>query len=216
MISQVKKSDAKRLHILKTGEQLVLHKGFAGVGLQEILKNCGVPKGSFYHYFGSKEAFGCDLVKQYIDDYQVRLTQLWHGNDPISNESEKVDSAYAKLIKYFSLWINDPQTECGWADTCLIVKLAAEVADLSEDMRLIMAQGVESLVADITTLIETGMQEQSIYTQSDALSTAQHIYQMWLGAALLSKLQKDKAPLHQALAATQLMLNTATPSKSMV
>ena len=228
MSNPVKKSEAKRLYILKTGSELVLHKGFVGVGLQEILKNCGIPKGSFYHYFESKEAFGCELVKHYIADYQIRLTELWHGtdagedagedaanNESTNSETTKNNSAYFKLIQYFSLWINDPLTECGWADTCLIVKLAAEVADLSEDMRLIMAQGVTDLIADITTLIDAGIQDQSIHTQSDAITTAQLIYQMWLGAALLSKLQKDKAPLHQALAATKLILNTKAPIKSL-
>jgi AcrR family transcriptional regulator len=53
-----KKAEATRQHILDTGYQLVLHKGFAGLGLLEILKACNVPKGSFYHYFSSKEAFG--------------------------------------------------------------------------------------------------------------------------------------------------------------
>ena len=197
MPSPSKKSEIKRLHILQTSSELILHKGFSGVGLQEILKTCGVPKGSFYHYFKSKEAFGCELVQNYIDNYQISLNQLWDSNEP----------AKRKLISYFELWINDPETECGWADSCLIVKLAAEVADLSEDMRCIMAQGVDHLIGRIAELIVIGQQDHSIQIQAEASSTAQLIYQMWLGAALLSKLQKDKAPLHQALQATELMLN---------
>lgn len=195
--SPVKKSEMKRLHILEMSSELILHKGFTGVGLQEILKTCGVPKGSFYHYFESKEAFGCELVKNYIDNYQIRLHELWNSDQ----------SAKDKLIRYFTLWINDPKSECGWADSCLIVKLAAEVADLSEDMRCIMAQGVDELIARIAALMVLGQQDNSIQIQADATHTAQVIYQMWLGAALLAKLQKDKAPLYQALQATELMLS---------
>ncbi|RYY78967.1 MAG: TetR/AcrR family transcriptional regulator [Moraxellaceae bacterium] len=201
LTGQIKKSDAKRLHILQTGLNLVIRKGFIGVGLQEILKNCGIPKGSFYHYFASKEAFGCELVNYYIGDYQMRLNALWE------NDLAKDELAYNKLINYFSLWIDDPQTQCGWADSCLIVKLAAEVADLSEDMRSIMAQGVEDLITQITSVLNQGFEDQSIKTQPNAATAAQVLYQMWLGAALLSKLQKDKAPLQHALHATQLMLN---------
>lgn len=205
MSNLVKKSDAKRLHILETGSDLVLRKGFVGVGLQEILKNCGIPKGSFYHYFESKESFGCELVKHYIHNYQLRLNELWAESPSSSSATQQ--SAYSKLINYFSLWINDPLTNYGWAEICLVVKLAAEVSDLSEDMRLIMAQGVERLIENISQLILLGKLDQSISVQGDAVINAQVIYQMWLGAALLSKLQKDKAPLHHALNATRQMLN---------
>ncbi len=195
--SVLKKSDVKRLQIIKTSSELILRKGFTGVGLQEILNTCGIPKGSFYHYFDSKEAFGCELVQHYVDDYQVRLDDVW--NDP--------HSAKDKLIGYFKLWIDDPDIQCGWADTCLVVKLAAEVADLSEAMRSIMALGVDNLINRIAALIEIGKKDQSIHTQTDALAVAQMIYQMWLGAALVSKLQKNKDALHQALQSTELILN---------
>ncbi|MGC9247502.1 TetR/AcrR family transcriptional regulator, partial [Acinetobacter baumannii] len=189
----IKKSEAKRLHILNTSSDLILHKGFTGVGLQEILQNCEIPKGSFYHYFQSKEAFGCELVQHYVDNYQVRLNDVWRSDK----------SPYQKLIEYFNLWIEDPVTQCGWADSCLIVKLAAEVADLSEDMRSIMSAGVDDVIERIAGLIDLGKQDQSIQADTEASTLAQVLYQMWLGAALLSKLQKDKTPLHQALKSTK-------------
>ncbi|WP_224971795.1 TetR/AcrR family transcriptional regulator [Acinetobacter oleivorans] len=195
--SQAQKSEDKRNLILESGFNLVLRKGFVGVGLQEILKNSNVPKGSFYHHFESKEAFGCILLEYYISDYQQRLEQLW----------SKHHSAQDKLLSYFDAWIYDENTQCGWAETCLIVKLAAEVSDLSEDMRLIMDKGIKWLVARISSLLEQGIQEGSIHIQAQASDVAQVIYQMWLGAALLSKLQKDKTPLQQAMQATKFMLN---------
>ena len=66
-----------RQHILDCGHQLVASKGFVGVGLAEILATAGVPKGSFYQYFASKEAFGCALLEQYMADYKVQVEQLW-------------------------------------------------------------------------------------------------------------------------------------------
>lgn len=195
--SQAQKSEDKRNLILESSFDLVLCKGFVGVGLQEILKNCNVPKGSFYHYFESKEAFGCALLEEYITDYQQRLEQLWSNNN----------SAQDKVLNYFDVWIYDEKIQRGWAETCLIVKLAAEVSDLSEDMRLILDAGTKRLVAKIAHLLEQGTQEGSIHIQAQASDVAQVIYQMWLGAALLSKLQKDKTPLYQAMQATKFMLN---------
>ena len=189
----IKKSEAKRLHILNTSSDLILHKGFTGVGLQEILQSCEIPKGSFYHYFQSKEAFGCELVQHYVDNYQVRLNDVWRSDK----------SPYQKLIEYFNLWIEDPQTQCGWADSCLIVKLAAEVADLSEDMRSIMSAGVDDVIERIAALIDLGKQDQSIQADTEASTLAQVLYQMWLGAALLTKLQKDKTPLQPVFQAVR-------------
>jgi DNA-binding transcriptional regulator YbjK len=51
-----------RQHILDTAMPIILGKGFSAVGLNEILATAGVPRGSFYHHFGSKEAFGEALL----------------------------------------------------------------------------------------------------------------------------------------------------------
>ena len=52
-----------REHLLATGERLCMHRGFTGMGLSELLKTAEVPKGSFYHYFRSKEAFGVAMLE---------------------------------------------------------------------------------------------------------------------------------------------------------
>ena len=53
-----------RQHILDTGRSIILGKGFSAVGLNEILATAQVPKGSFYHYFKSKEVFGEAMVER--------------------------------------------------------------------------------------------------------------------------------------------------------
>ena len=58
-------ADAKN-HILDCGERLIANKGFVGVGLVEILTAAGIPKGSFYHYFGSKERFGEEIGRAHV------------------------------------------------------------------------------------------------------------------------------------------------------
>lgn len=191
------KSEATRQHILDTSFELVLRKGFVGVGLQEILKACGVPKGSFYYYFASKEAFGCALLAQYIHDYKAKIEQIWLQTD---------GSAYARLMALWQAWIEDP-VHGGWAENCLIVKLAAEVSDLSEDMRKILNFGVTKLTERVASLLHEGQQEGSIPKHIDPNKMAQVMYQLWLGAALLAKLAQDKAPLHLALETTQNLLD---------
>lgn len=54
-----------REHLLATGEQLCMQRGFTGMGLSELLKTAQVPKGSFYHYFRSKEALERSLRRRH-------------------------------------------------------------------------------------------------------------------------------------------------------
>jgi len=193
-----KKAEATRQHILDTGYQLVLHKGFAAVGLLEILKSCNVPKGSFYHYFPSKEAFGCALLQQYVDGYGRKLDGLLAAEG----------NGHERLMRYWDAWISTPDdAACGWAEECLVVKLAAEVADLSEDMRRVLDAGVQRLLARIAALIDAAREDGSLPAGPPSLALARVLYQMWLGAALLAKLSQNKTSLAQARDATVLLLS---------
>ena len=62
-----------RLQILTTGRRLTAKQGYTGVGLSALLKEAGVPKGSFYHYFDSKEAYGCALLNEFMTEYGTRV-----------------------------------------------------------------------------------------------------------------------------------------------
>ncbi|MEG2569155.1 MAG: TetR family transcriptional regulator C-terminal domain-containing protein, partial [Acinetobacter sp.] len=126
----------------------------------------------------------------------TKVEQLWLQTD---------GSAYARLMTLWQAWIEDP-IHGGWAENCLIVKLAAEVSDLSEDMRKILNFGVVKLTERVANLLIEGQQEGSIPPHIDANKMAQVMYQLWLGAALLAKLAQDKAPLYLALETTQNLL----------
>ncbi|AIJ46018.1 TetR family transcriptional regulator [Comamonas testosteroni TK102] len=198
-----KKAEATRQHILDTGYRLVLHKGFAGLGLLEILKACNVPKGSFYHYFSSKEAFGCALLQQYVESYGHKLNDLLGET---SNGRER-------LMRYWDAWISAPSNPTlGWAEECLVVKLAAEVADLSEDMRLVLDAGVQRLLARIASLIDEAREDGSLPAGKPSPALARALYQMWLGAALLAKLSQNKLPLLEARDTTERLLTCTSAS----
>src|SRR5580658_8733697 len=60
----VAKHDTKE-KLIQAGLKTLLEKGFNGVGVQEITATAGVPKGSFYNHFESKEALGAEIVARY-------------------------------------------------------------------------------------------------------------------------------------------------------
>lgn len=174
----------------------MLRKGFVGTSLQEILQTSGVPKGSFYHYFPSKEDFGCALLQQYMDDYRQRL-------EPIL--APETGSGRDRLMRYWNAWL-ETSPQDNWGENCLVVKLAAEVSDLSESMRSVLNAGVEELQARIAATITEGREDGSLPTGASPLAVARVLYQMWLGAALLAKLGQNKAPLQHAMLATEYLL----------
>src|SRR5260221_5117818 len=85
-----------KVRILEAAEEIMLQKSFHSVGLNEILSAVKVPKGSFYHYFQSKEQFGVELLKHYVADASTfkRKALL---------TSELSEDPFERLMAYFDL-----------------------------------------------------------------------------------------------------------------
>ena len=108
--------------ILESGAQAIAGKSFNSCGLTEILQLAGVPKGSFYHYFDSKEDFGVALIERASEEYVEKLR-------PIIGDRRR--SPLKRLRAVFELGRDTCQQE-GAARQCLIPKLALETSQLSE------------------------------------------------------------------------------------
>ena len=187
--------DDTRQHILDTGNRIIAGKGFSGVGLAEILEAARVPKGSFYHYFKSKEQYGQALLESYFDDYLADLDYLL-GNPAIP--------ARERLLRYWQRWLQSQGDDCQ-EQKCLVVKLSAEVADLSDAMRLTLRDGTDRIVDRLAACITAGIGDGSIAATAPR-ETAQTLYQLWLGASLLAKLHRTRTPLEGAMAFTHQAL----------
>lgn len=184
-----------REHLLATGEAVIRGKGFAAVGLAEILAEAGVPKGSFYHYFKSKEAFGADMLVRYFSQYGQQLERLL---------SRPGASARECLLDYYGRWASHEGGNCQQA--CLAVKLSGEVSDLSEPMREALVAGMKLAEARLALAIRRGQEEGSLSSALDADAVAAVLYALWAGAELLAKVQRSSAPLQRALRQTETLL----------
>ncbi|MBS9858267.1 TetR/AcrR family transcriptional regulator [Vibrio alginolyticus] len=194
------KTNDTRQHILGVGYELIVNRGFTSVGLSELLKKAAVPKGSFYHYFKSKEQFGEAMIQDYFTKYFERLNARFTNTEL---------SGYQRLMSYFEEMVKVEDDVCN-ANKCLLVKLSAEVSDLSESMRLALRQGADKTIQAIADCIDIGIQDGSIPNGDSAL-LARQIYYLWNGASLLNKLYQDQAALTQSLTYTQhLLQNTRT------
>jgi len=186
-----------RENILAVGQRIMSGKGFSAVGLNEILVAASVPKGSFYHYFGSKDAFGEALLDSYFVAYLAEMDDVL-GQSGIA--------VAQRLMQYFASWqANQSFSDC--QGKCLAVKLAAEVADLSEAMRLALDAGTAGIIARLTVALDAGVADGSLAIDGSAASVAATLYQQWLGASVMVKIVRSPAPFDAALAMTRRLLH---------
>jgi TetR/AcrR family transcriptional repressor of nem operon len=186
-----------RQHILAVAQQIVGKKGFSAVGLNEVLQAAQVPKGSFYHHFASKDAFGEALLEDYFESYLADMRLIFAGNEPESR----------KLLTYWQRW-TDNQSGQNDAGKCLAVKLGAEVADLSESMRQALDRGTSQIIQCLAGALMLGQAQGSLRLEQDPESLATQLYALWLGASVMAKITRTSLPFDQALAMTRQALGT--------
>ncbi|HBZ16889.1 MAG TPA: TetR family transcriptional regulator [Pantoea sp.] len=178
-----------REHLLATGEQVCLQRGFTGMGLIEMLALADVTKGSFYHYFRSKEAFGVALLERYFANFLQQIEQQL--NQPGLTPTER-------LLQHFR-YAETLFIEQGHIVGCLGVKLSAEVCDLSEPMRDALQHGANAIIAAYMRCLTQVAAEQPLPFNQTPQQLAQRCYLLWLGASLQSKISREPGPISLAL-----------------
>ncbi|MDH4848000.1 TetR/AcrR family transcriptional regulator [Pseudomonas sp. BN605] len=183
--------------ILSNGQRIMAGKGFSAVGINEILTASGVPKGSFYHYFGSKDAFGEAMLEEYFRDYLAEIDATLAAPGKTMAQ---------RLMTYWQNW-QDSQSFFECQGKCLAVKLGAEVADLSEAMRLALKRGTTGITDRLARAIEIGVEEGSFSVDTSPTTAAQSLYQLWLGASVMVKIVRSTKPFETALTTTRQILH---------
>jgi TetR/AcrR family transcriptional regulator, transcriptional repressor for nem operon len=82
-----------RQRLLDAARELMLRDGFAATGLAEICAAAGVTKGSFFHYFESKEAVGAATLERFGADLGSEFAAApFHGEaDPLTRVEAYID-----------------------------------------------------------------------------------------------------------------------------
>lgn len=177
-----------REHILNIGEQLCAQSGFNGTGLIELLKQADVPKGSFYYYFPSKEAFGVAMIERYFVHYVQNMRTFFNSGE---------EDLCLRVLDYYQQSADkwDVHQFAG----CLAVKLSAEVCDLSDEMRTALATGATALISTLTAVLQEAQKKGWLSDTLSAGDTAKTLYMLWMGASLHSKICRSSEPMKIAL-----------------
>lgn len=184
-MNSINSKENKREKLLAEGVNLLMAQGYHGTGLKEILDKVQIPKGSFYNYFGSKEAFGAEVIQHYIQPFINQLTA--HLQNPDC-------SALSALQRYFDELIH--LTEQGnFKGGCLLGNLMGEIGDTSEVCRLALKTAVEDYRNLLQQALEKAQQQGQIRTDKSAQQMADLLVDCWQGALLRMKIEQSVEPL---------------------
>ena len=176
----------KRDELVRVGREIVAQHGFKAASLNDILTTAGIPKGSFYYYFDSKEDFGLAIVDDFARDYRDRFQRIL---------SDERHSPLTRLRNYFELKIVD-MAECGCTDGCLIGNLAQELSAQNELFRDRLNRVFAEWEQFFFQCLQAANEAREISLNSDRqLDLAKFILASWEGAILQAKVTKSVLPM---------------------
>lgn len=177
--------NATRADLLRVGLEVATEKGFSSVGLDEILKRAQVPKGSFYHYFDSKERFGLELIEEYAGYYRHRLAKYFDNSDLLPLERLRAFARDAEA----SMAAHD------FRKGCLAGNLAQEVATLPDSYRGRLVEVFQEWQGSIRRCLDQAQLLGQIDSGLDCGRLADFFWIGWEGAVLRAKLEQSSEPM---------------------
>lgn len=176
-----------RQKLLDEGIQLLMAQGYHGTGLQELVQKVGVPKGSFYNYFPSKEEFSAEVVRHYIDPFIRQLDAHLQRQDI---------AADAALRNYFDELIAETERK-NFKGGCLLGNLIGEIGDTSDLCQTSLRDAVRRYREKLREGFARGQREGSFRKDIDAKDMADFLVNVWQGALLRMKIERSVLPLTQ-------------------
>lgn len=174
-----------REELLNAGVAALHSKGFNGCGVQEITGAAGVPKGSFYNYFESKEAFSAEVLEHYWEQGARKNLEI------LSDESIP---ALTRLKTYFSQRAA-VHAAGHYERGCMLGNLATEVTGESRLVRDRLAGLFAGWVRVVGNCIREAQQNGEIDSALDPMTLAEFLINAWQGAVMRAKVDRDSGSL---------------------
>ena len=181
------KTDIPR-RLAEAGYLLFTRFGYNATGIQQITDQAGVPKGSFYNHFDSKDAFAAQIIR----NYATWVGQAWAQclADAPPDALGAIRHIFARFTEHHS------RTAC---QGCLVGNFAAEVAESSASCREVLQSCMDAWRARLAELIARAQQEGSVRQDVDAAVLSSLFWDAWEGALLRMKIAQSTAPLQQTM-----------------
>jgi TetR/AcrR family transcriptional repressor of nem operon len=174
-----------REKLIEAGLKEIHANGFAATGIQKIVDDIKVPKGSFYNYFDSKEAFGAEVSDRYSEQALARLIGFLadHEKPPLRRLKAYFDDRVASF------------TLRGHTQGCVLGNFSAETVDHSELIRQHVAAHFSRWSEVIAACLAEAQRDGTLAGELPAGTLADFILNSWEGALLRMRAERSGAPL---------------------
>jgi TetR/AcrR family transcriptional repressor of nem operon len=171
--------------LCNAGVAALTEKGFSSTGIDEILRTVGVPKGSFYNFFASKEAFGAELITHYAAYFARKLDRFL------------LDERLTPLarIEAFCVDAERGMRRYGFRRGCLVGNLGQEMGALPESFRSQLVDVLQDWQQRLCACLEAAKKAREIPATADCAQWSEFFWVGWEGAVLRAKLERKAAPL---------------------
>jgi TetR/AcrR family transcriptional repressor of nem operon len=178
-----------RDHLLQVGLRRIRSMGYAATGLTEILDEAKVPKGSFYHFFASKEDFARQVLELYVQDEVKRAERILR---------EGKGAPLRRLRRYFEelIAVYGPTAK---VSGCLIGNLSLEMADHSDSIQAVLRASFSGWQAAIAAVLEEAIDRGELPKPTRSQALASFLLNSYEGALLRSKAERSGKPLEEFL-----------------
>ncbi|WP_424186336.1 TetR/AcrR family transcriptional regulator [Actinokineospora sp. G85] len=193
------RTSSARERLLATACDLIHERGYTAIGVAEICATADVRKGSFYHYFESKQALAGEAVEQRWATERAAWTAELSGSDPALVRLERL------LRAQVSAQVESKRSH-GHLRGCLFGNLASEIApaetELGARLSAVFAEQVDLVAATLTTAAAEG----AIPAEPDPRTTARAVLAHLEGMVLFARLANDPGVLDQLWPQTRLLI----------
>lgn len=177
--------DETRIHLIRTGAEILCEQSYASMGIEAVLKRAGLSKGSFYHFFQSKELFGLEVVHHYADFFNRRLDRTLKPDGT---------PALARLRRYTDDGI-EGMARFEFKRGCLIGNLMQELASTHPAFRLAIAEVLMGWQARVAQCLEQAIVDKDLDESMNVHAFAEFFWTGWEGALMQAKLNQSSKPL---------------------
>jgi TetR/AcrR family transcriptional regulator, transcriptional repressor for nem operon len=177
-------TDTKQ-RIIEAAARAMIEKSYNGVGLNEILSAAGVPKGSFYHFFKSKENLGIAVIEMAAADKLERIRSF---------ATLRTESPLTRLRHLYE-WVRQDISEGNVRTECVLCKLALEQASLSQPMREAIRSSFDQYKVLVAQIIREAQAVGEIDPNLDADSLSDFLSVSLQGALVRVEIDGGLQPL---------------------
>jgi TetR/AcrR family transcriptional repressor of nem operon len=178
-----------RENLIAVGLELMRKHGYGATGVQEILNAAGVPKGSFYHHFGSKEEFTAAVLERYVN------LEGEHCQKVLGNLRRP---PLRRLRRYFEDLIRTAGQSAP-IQGCLIGSLSLEIAGTSRLLQACLRSNFARWQAVIASVLLEGIEKGDLPRSTRPEALAGFLLNSWEGALLRSQADRSDSPLKDFL-----------------